>query len=223
MTSLPKLVIWDWNGTLLNDVDICVDNFNEIVYRHGVTAISKQCFRSLYRHPVKDMYDEVGVIFNASYSFKDLSDEWYAGYMEKSKSVQLFPDAIAVLSFFKDAGITQLLCSALEHDALTFQAEYFKVDNYFAELSGHHDLEAESKIARGVERFGSFRIAPKDTIMIGDSDHDRELATAIGCRCMMIDTGHQKLVTPTSTHHHPDYENAFIFQNLSAMLDYLRK
>ena len=31
----PELILWDWNGTLLDDVDLCVDALNRLLAGFG--------------------------------------------------------------------------------------------------------------------------------------------------------------------------------------------
>ena len=31
----PELILWDWNGTLLDDVELCVDALNRLLEKHA--------------------------------------------------------------------------------------------------------------------------------------------------------------------------------------------
>ena len=170
-----------------------MQNFNEIIGTRGVVPITTEKFRSLYRHPVRGMYEDVGIVFNDTYTFGDLSVEWHHGYERLTKDAALFSDARPMLEAMKEKGVKQILVSALEHELLLKQTRIFNVETFFDVISGHHDLEAESKIERGVLKWSGCGVLPCETVVIGDSDHDLELANAIGCQAILVDTGHQSL------------------------------
>ena len=34
--------VWDWNGTLFDDVDICIYSINELLARHGLKRLDAE-------------------------------------------------------------------------------------------------------------------------------------------------------------------------------------
>lgn len=92
------LIVWDWNGTLLNDHEVCTNNFNFCISKQGLPPVSSEEFRKLYRHPVIDMYHEIGFKFTEDYSFSDLSTDWYKGYQASLHEAKLFSQVLTLLS-----------------------------------------------------------------------------------------------------------------------------
>jgi phosphoglycolate phosphatase len=191
--SLNKydVIVWDWNGTLLDDHQVCTDNFNRCISRQNIAPISSSHFRSIYRHPIIDMYLDVGFKFDQSYSFADLSIDWYNYYQQSIDDAALFPQVVPLISSIKESGKLQIVCSALEDKYLATQVARHKISNIFHKISGHHDLEAESKVDRGVGLIKPHLDAGKSVVMIGDSSHDAEVARAAGCDCILLASGHE--------------------------------
>lgn len=46
-----KHIIWDWNGTLFDDVDICVDNINWLLKKYNLPEITKEKYREIFTFP----------------------------------------------------------------------------------------------------------------------------------------------------------------------------
>ena len=56
-----KHIIWDFNGTLLNDAQLSVDLDNDVFDQIGVPRITLEDYRNNMTMPVRDFYPRVGV------------------------------------------------------------------------------------------------------------------------------------------------------------------
>ena len=56
-------IIWDWNGTLLDDVDICIDIINELLSIRNQQPLTRSRYREIFTFPVKDYYSKAGFDF----------------------------------------------------------------------------------------------------------------------------------------------------------------
>ena len=74
---------------------------------------------------------------------------------------------------------------------LTEQIAQFEIQHYFAAILGLGDIYAGSKEEIGRQYLQSCGIAPEETLMIGDTLHDAEVAQALSCRCILASGGHQ--------------------------------
>jgi phosphoglycolate phosphatase len=45
----------------------------------------------------------------------------------------------------------------------------------------------------GLQLFKNFGIDPKKACFIGDTTHDYEVATVLGCQCILVADGHQSI------------------------------
>ena len=56
-------IIWDWNGTLLNDLDLSVSTINTLLYKRELPLLKNDTYKEVFSFPVKDYYQAVGFDF----------------------------------------------------------------------------------------------------------------------------------------------------------------
>ncbi len=188
---MTPLAIWDWNGTLLNDMDACVRSMNFMLDRRGLRPIDLGTYRTIFTFPVIEYYRTLGFDLERE-DFDAVAVEFHEHYFAASKSAELQPGAREALSAFRDAGYRQIVLSATMTDLLRVQMERYDVERFFDDLVGADNLRARGKIECGREYFRTRRDTDPDAaLLIGDTRHDRETASAIGCRCALVKNGHQ--------------------------------
>ena len=53
----PELILWDWNGTLLDDVDLCVDALNRLLAGFGYPQrYDHERYRAIFGFPIEEYY-----------------------------------------------------------------------------------------------------------------------------------------------------------------------
>lgn len=187
-----KLIIWDWNGTLLNDVDACVNAMNIMLQKRTMELISVEKYKSIFTFPVQDYYKTLGFDFDKE-SFNQLSKEYIDLYKELSKESKLHKGTKEVLKHFNDNGIDQIILSASEQKSLENQVKEREIDSYLNVLIGLDNIYAKSKLDNAKIFIQKSLINPNDIVLIGDTLHDYEVANDINCRCVLIQNGHQFL------------------------------
>ena len=183
-----KNIIWDWNGTLFDDIDACMASMDELLERYGLAKIgSKARYKSIFGFPVQEYYSKLGFDFSVT-PFETLAHEYIALYEENQKQSKLFSGASGVLEEIKNSGIDQHIISASKQQTLLHQMSRFGIIPYFTSINGLQDDFAVSKadIAKAlVLKIG------RGTVFVGDTIHDWEVADAAGCPCILIANGHQ--------------------------------
>ena len=58
-----KHIIWDWNGTLLNDTWLCVEGINKSLEKRSLQTITEEIYRKVFSFPVEDYYKRLGFDF----------------------------------------------------------------------------------------------------------------------------------------------------------------
>jgi phosphoglycolate phosphatase len=96
-----------------------------------------------------------------------------------------------VLNAFQKRGVRQTLLSLTQQDDLLEQATRLDAAQYFSEILGQSDILGHSKVERAKAYMAQNAIDPKDALFIGDTDHDVEVANAVGCGCALLEGGHQ--------------------------------
>lgn len=183
-------IIWDWNGTLLNDLDICVDAINILLKERSLPLLSKEKYLEIFDFPVIDYYKLIGFDFNNE-PFDIPAKQYIDHYVSKLGECSLQENVTEVLSFFRNKGYTQLVLSAAEHQKLVDSISLFGILEYFDAISGLDNDFAASKTELGIEMLRSRGISPARVCLIGDTTHDFEVARALGCKCVLIPDGHQ--------------------------------
>ena len=190
MINKYKHIIWDWNGTLLDDVELCLEIINGILARRNIKTLSLEDYREIFTFPVKDYYAKAGLDFNI-YPFEELGAEWIEEYERRKAECRLFNGAEDVLKLLSRNGSDQSLLSAYSHDTLVEIVGGFNLDSYFKHLSGLDHIYATSKVELGKELIKKINPHNGEILLIGDTIHDFEVSKEIGADCVLIAAGHQ--------------------------------
>ena len=183
-------IIWDWNGTLLNDVDICIDIINELLIIRNQQPLTRSRYREIFTFPVKDYYSKAGFNFTQE-PFDKIAFEFIEKYHENLKRAHIFQDVKTVLRTFRENGYQQYMLSAMEHRSLLNSVKEKGIEKYFNEISGIHDHFAKSKIEMAKNFMQELAIEKDRCCLIGDSIHDAEVAEELGIACLLVAAGHQ--------------------------------
>lgn len=146
-------------------------------------------YRRVFTFPVQHYYEEMGFDFAAE-SFTDVAVEYHDAYEELVPTASLQPDALSALKKLRASGVRQVVLSALEEQRLRNELRVRGIDHYFTHAFGLSDLHARSKIERGQELLEAIGSDGTGCWMIGDTDHDEEVAKALGIRCILVACGH---------------------------------
>lgn len=183
-------IIWDWNGTLLNDLHYCIDTINILLGKRNLPLLDHNRYREVFSFPVKEYYRQIGFDFNTE-DFEGPAAEFTDLYRSKVKACPLHDEAKNVLHFFKQKRVRQFVLSAMEQEMLELTLRQKGIYNFFYGIAGLDDHYAVSKIDTGYQLLNEYQILPGNALMIGDTTHDFEVAKALGVRCVLISDGHQ--------------------------------
>lgn len=183
-------IIWDWNGTLLNDLDLCIESMNVLLKKRNLPLIDQKKYREVFSFPVKDYYQTIGFDFEKE-EFEIPAHEYIDVYSKGFDKCTLHKPAIKVLQQFKGKGLRQFVLSAMEHGMLEKTLEKKGISEFFEGVAGLKDHYAVSKTEQGRILIDHFDIDVKSTWLIGDTIHDFEVANALGINCILIADGHQ--------------------------------
>lgn len=186
-----KYIIWDWNGTLLDDVDINIEIINTLLSERGLPLIeSADKYRNLFTFPIQNFYKELGFTFKDE-PFETVARQYAFMYDEKYPFASVSYEAEGLLRRFRDTGAEQIIVSATEQGFLTRQVTYFEVEQYFTDILGTSDIYVKSKVSVAEKWMQENGVSPDEVLFIGDTVHDKEVADSIGCECILVAKGHQ--------------------------------
>lgn len=208
-------VIWDWNGTLLDDAMASAMAVDRMLRNRKLGAVTLEEYRERITYPVIQLYHEAGFDF-INESYEDMCEEYFRYYMENASGATLHKDAVSMLSWLKDRGIRQHIVSASEYGILVDQIVKYGILDYFDTISGQKDKRGDSKEHLARELMASMGADPAKVLVIGDTIHDYEVASDIGAHCFLVSNGHCSEKRLLST-------GAPVFPDLKAILQTLEQ
>ena len=183
-------IVWDFNGTLLNDIRAGIDAVNVMLSARGLATIdSVDAYRELFCFPIIKYYAKLGFDFEREDYYTVLAPEWVAMYLENYKHSTLTAGAVETLNALGEMGYVQTLLSATELQMLKGQVAELGLEQYFGEVCGLDNIHAGSKVDTAV----AWKAAHPDAValFVGDTIHDYEVASAVGADCVLYSGGHQ--------------------------------
>jgi len=190
--SLEKYrhIIWDWNGTLLDDAWLCVDVMNGMLKERGMPLRTLESYRELFDFPVKDYYVKLGYDFNRE-PFDEVGLEFIVRYNRRQAEAKLHEDVKPTLERLRECGFRQHILSAREQNELVSETISAGVHAFFGLIRGLDDHYAHGKTGVGVRLLEELAEDPAGMLFIGDTLHDAAVAAEIGLDCVLIPNGHQ--------------------------------
>jgi phosphoglycolate phosphatase len=195
-----KHVIWDWNGTLLSDIEHAIRITNRLLREENLPGTTVEIYKEIFSFPVIEYYKKLG--FNVSpEKFSELCERFNQHFVDGLHECALWPGAEQTLAAIKKSGKMQSVLSASEQGILEHSIKRYALEEYFDHITGIADKAAGSKVSRGFELMKKAGVATRDTIMIGDTDHDLEVGKALEIDVILVEHGHQHIDRLRKIHH----------------------
>ena len=188
-TPRYRHIIWDWNGTLLDDLDLCIDVMNGILGHRSLPLLDRARYHRLFDFPVRAYYERLGFDF-ARDSFEELSVEFISAYDARRWECRLQPGAQTILGSLQSAGVTQSVLSADRQETLQEIVGHFGLTPRFKRILGLDNIYAHSKAELGRNWVAELGLPPSEILLIGDTLHDLDVARAIGVNWVLVACGH---------------------------------
>jgi phosphoglycolate phosphatase len=188
--KIGKAIIWDWNGTLLDDTEICINGINTLLKARQLQLLDTSRYKEIFTFPVRDYYEKAGFDFSRE-PFDVPAMQFIDFYRDHIVSASLFPEVVDTLRYFKKAGFRQSVLSAMENGFLHQSIREKGIYQYFELIAGINDHFADSKTIQAQMLIKKMNVDPDQTTIIGDTIHDYEVAQEIGCGVLLIANGHQ--------------------------------
>ena len=192
-------VVWDWNGTLLDDLPLVVDAVNAVLDEAGVPRIDADGYRAHYTRPVHTFYEQLygRPIDEAEFARLDhvFHVAYDAGIAERAR---LAADATDALGLVAEAGRSQSLLSMYRHAQLVPLVRRMALHGHFTHVQGltgpgggHKQPHLEAHLRQVADHAGN---DPSRVLVVGDALDDAHAATAVGARCVLVASGSHPVV-----------------------------
>lgn len=182
-------IVWDWNGTLLDDTWLCIEIMNGLLAERSLPALTRARYHEVFDFPVEEYYRRLGFDFNRD-PFPVVGAEFIRRYEMRRAETRLHRQALAALEYIRQRSIPQSVLSAYRHDTLEELLTHFELRPYFTGVLGSDNVYAHGKIEQGRRWMSDQQLDPATVLLIGDTIHDFEVASAMKCRCLLVADGY---------------------------------
>jgi phosphoglycolate phosphatase len=185
-------VLWDWNGTLLDDLHGVFSALTSTLSEYGLPTFTLDQYRATVHHPMHSWLAEEGVLKHDQVDlFSRLSDRFHEYYLEERPKYRLHRGAQDLVQRIHAAGIPQAILSAHPQAMLESGVESFGLAPYFAGIFGAQDNGGHGKHDVAQRLIRELNIDCRTALLIGDMDHDFEVAQTVGLTCYLVGNGLQ--------------------------------
>ncbi len=206
-------LVWDFNGTVLDDVRHGIDCVNPMLAARGLPVIPDvETYRALFGFPIDDYYRRLGFDFEKEDYDTVLAPEWVARYLAGEADCPLMPGVRETVAAVHERGISQLMLSATLHEQLLNQLTRRGLEGAFEEILALDNIHARSKKHVAVAWCEAHPEAK--LLFVGDTEHDADVARAVGADCVLFAGGHQSRRTLEAC-------GFPVIERLEEILDYL--
>ena len=180
-------IIWDFNGTVLDDVNTAVAAVNCMLADRQLPPTDVTTYRNTLVMPLDKYYDTVG-IHNADIS--TLSIEFRKRSEQNAHLSKISEGFTETVGWLKARGIINVLMSSLFQGYLSKEVEKYGIAEYFDYIEGMSDTAVGSKLEMAKKYLINNNIRCENVLFIGDLLSDAELAKSLGSECILIPNGH---------------------------------
>lgn len=181
-------LVLDFNGTIIDDVDLCLNILNHLLEERNYKKVSLEEYKHIFTFPIKNYYINAGFDLE-KYSFTSISNEFISLYQKASLNCKLYEGINELIDKCNNNRIKVVLLSASQIDNLKEQTDHFGLSEKFEAILGTSTIEAASKVEIGKNYFKDKQ--DKKILFVGDTTHDAEVASSIGADALLITHGHQ--------------------------------
>ena len=147
-TRQVRHIIWDWNGTLLDDTAACVESINLMLGRRRLPPVDVRRYRDHFVFPAKDYYVTLGFDF-VKEDWDAVAREFHKFYRVASANSPLREGTVEMLTRMKQSDMPMSILSACESSLLDQMLRARGIRDVFVHVRGLSDLYAASKLAIG--------------------------------------------------------------------------
>ena len=175
-------LIFDWSGTLVDDLGPVIDATNTVFGKYGVPPLDREQFRRSFRLPYHEFYAEV----LPHIPLHELEAHFRPAFESSQAPVTVLPHAREKLESCASLGIRMFVLTSMDPDAFHRQLNEFGFDRFFeATYSGVLDKRALIH-----QILADHRLNPAETAFVGDMTHDVETARHGGISSIAVLTGY---------------------------------
>ena len=184
-----KNIIWDWNGTIIDDAWLFVDIMNVFLSREGLPPISLNDYKQHFCFPIQNYWRHLGFSFDES-SFDRLNGDFINLYKKKIFKARPHFGINAFILKLNELGYKQFVLSASAEKILKKSINHYNFNDLFVGVYGVDNLNATGKTEVGKQLCKTHKLNINETVLIGDTEYDKRVADELGCSVFLLSYGH---------------------------------
>jgi phosphoglycolate phosphatase-like HAD superfamily hydrolase len=180
-------LVWDWNGTLLDDLTLVVSSTNQAFASVGGRRVDSDQHRRQFRRPVAEFYAEILERAVDQEEFGRLDRIFHEAYRLGLTTTSLAADAMAAIKAWPG---TQSLLSMWFHSELVPAVETYGLAGLFARVDGlRTEVGGDLKGGHLASHLAELQVAGDRAVLIGDSLDDAAAAASVGAAVVLYTGG----------------------------------
>ncbi|MEU9980012.1 HAD hydrolase-like protein [Streptomyces sp. NPDC050856] len=192
MGKLGTHLVWDWNGTLLDDIGAVIGATNAAFAEIGMEPITLERYRELYCVPVPLFYERLMGRLPTEAEWLVMDEAFHRHYWIRAETCGLTAGAAELLAGRQDAGHTQSLLSLAPHDRLVPIVRRHGIEERFIRVDGRTGASTSGKaehMVRHLLTLSGVTSSPDRVVVIGDAADDAVAAAHVGARAVLYTGG----------------------------------
>jgi phosphoglycolate phosphatase len=186
------LIIWDWNGTLLDDSSYCLAITNSMLEKRGLPLLPKERYQEIMDFPIIDYYAKLGFDYEKE-PYDLLAHEFIDEYENGKGCLKLRTGVKETLNKIKELGKSQAILSAYVQNALRSTVASHGIQDSFDQIVGMDNVYAHGKIDLAKKFINAIGNHKSKILYIGDTTHDYEVAQEMGVDSILVFSGHNSI------------------------------
>jgi phosphoglycolate phosphatase-like HAD superfamily hydrolase len=182
-------LVWDWNGTLLDDLPVVIEAVNLSIGSFGVDPITADDYRDHYTRPVRHFYDSLFGRVVDDEEWLRLNTAFHDAYFELATHVDLAPGALEAMGMLEEAGWSQSLLSMSPQDWLEGVVARLELTGRFEMVDGLSGPTGGLKAAHLEDHLSMLAIEGRSVVVVGDTPDDVAAARHVGAHPVLFHGG----------------------------------
>ncbi len=183
-------LVWDWNGTLLHDIDAVISATNASFQEIGLPPITLERYRDLYCVPVPRFYERLMGRLPTDAEWEVMDEAFHRHYWALAEGAGLAIGARRLLTEWQEAGLTQSLCSLAPHEYLLPLVRTHGIESHFVRVDGRVGQSNVGKAEQMMRHIAALEgVSPRRMVVIGDALDDAVAARHVGARAVLYTGG----------------------------------
>lgn len=184
-------IVWDWNGTLLDDNHAVVSAVNTVCVDYGCDGVDLDQWRAVFDRPLMRTYERVLGRALDEQDWARIDVVYHRAYRELLHTCGLAEGVPTVLREWERGGYTQSLLSMWFHEELVPLVAEFGLEPLMERVDGLRSgvVGGGSKAEHLKRHLAEQDLEPGEVALVGDVVDDAHAAGQVGADCVLVTTG----------------------------------